>query len=549
MKRFKINWAIPGLFAMILIIAAVAWMQTQSALPTDPAAQAAQCAACHTMDTHVDQWKDSSHKQVACTACHAEQGVKGWVTLQLDMMRMRDKKDTADLAHIKTEVPNERCMDCHARQMPWVMQDLKPAELDEKGEPIRPAKDQLQFLAATAGHDVHLTMESPLKCTDCHSAVSHGPAPEKREEHVQTMHQICLDCHAQKQVTLNVRNSTGCSACHLDMGKIVPEDHKTTAFRSGHGTSAAKDSTSCTQCHLNTGITKQAASAPHGLVPQLPPGSINVPANATDACATCHGTTMPHPKDFLTGHAKGFNEKPELCASCHGTRDQGFNMTFKGDPRTLSTTDPSCTSCHQQPMPHPEGYLEGGHQSAGKAAPATCQQCHSPSNPANPKGSHATAQFCKDCHLGNYNHPQGYVFEHSDDLAVYGNNVAAAGCVQCHTTVPGGQNSCASCHKDGSVTNTQWHAKNFVGTHKATLAQYGNNQAAAGCTTCHGETKAQNACASCHTNGLTNGQATQWHPSSWWITHAQTTKPSDVASCNQCHSYVEPSCSKCHSGF
>ncbi|HYF91449.1 MAG TPA: cytochrome c3 family protein [Symbiobacteriaceae bacterium] len=599
MKRFKINWAIPGLFGIIFVISAVAWMQSQAAVSPDPAKLATQCAACHTMDSHVQQWEEGSHKDVACTACHADPGVSGWVKMKVGQIQMKFRQEEVDLSQIATEVPNSRCLECHARQMPWVMQDLKPAKLDEKGEPIRPDKSELKYLTAIAGHDVHLTMESPLKCTDCHSIVSHGPAPAKRQDHAQAMHEICLDCHAQRQVTLNVRSSTACSACHINREKVVPNDHLSASFRSGHADSAAKDSSTCTQCHLNTGIISNPGVAPHGIVPKLPPGSIKVPAGTEDACSTCHGITMPHPADFLSKHAQGFQEQPALCASCHGTRDQGFNLTFKGDPRTLSTTNPSCTGCHAQPMPHPENYLNGGHQAAGKAAPQTCEQCHSPANKANPKAAHATSQFCKDCHLGKYNHPQGYVFQHAGVLAEYGNNYAAAGCVQCHSTTQGGQNSCTSCHTNGitsdvwhpadftithketlaqygnnqgaagctqchgqtpaqnacttchtgGITGTQWHAANFVGTHKDTLAQYGNNQVTAGCTQCHGETPARNSCTACHSNGLTSGQPTEWHPTNWWITHARTTTPNDVASCNKCHSYVEPSCSKCHTGF
>ncbi|HWH68786.1 MAG TPA: hypothetical protein VNT26_05340, partial [Candidatus Sulfotelmatobacter sp.] len=202
-------------------------------------------------------------------------------------------------------------------------------------------------------------------------------------------------------------------------------------------------------------------------------------------------------------------------------------------------------------------------------------------------------------HLGKYNHADGYVWKHASDLSKYGNNTAAAGCIQCHSTVQGGVNSCASCHEGGitstqwhpadftithkdklskygnnpavagctachgdtpaqnacttchtgGLTNTQWHPANYVGTHKDTLASFANNTKAAGCTECHGSTPAQNACTACHTNGLTNGQPTQWHPANWWITHAQKTKTTDKDSCNKCHNYVEPSCAKCHTSF
>jgi hypothetical protein len=345
-------------------------------------------------------------------------------------------------------------------------------------------------------------------------------------------------------------------------------------------------------------------------VPQLPAGSLTVPEGVKldDQCAACHGVTMPHPADWLGSHAKGFQEKPELCASCHGTRDQGFNMTFKGDPRTLPTTDPTCTGCHAQPMPHPENWFPTGHAEAAKLAPATCAQCHSPSNPANPNSPHAGARFCQDCHLSNYSHPLGYVLTHKQVLARYGNNQAAAGCTQCHTPT---ENSCTACHAGGVSGSQQWHPSNYVVTHKDTLARYNGSQTAAGCTKCHltpsnpSQAKAMNSCEACHTGGVSGqqqwhpadfvashkdtlaqyngdqaaagctqchltpssstqatavnaceachtsgvGKTQQWHPDFWWVKHAQTTKPEDVASCQSCHAYVQPSCSQCHTKY
>jgi nitrate/TMAO reductase-like tetraheme cytochrome c subunit len=554
LKR-KINWAIPGLAAMILIIAGVAWVQSQAATAPDPAKLATQCASCHTMTTYVESWQHSSHKNVACTACHADPGVMGWVQMQVGRVRMYFRENEVDLSQIATEVPNERCLDCHARQMPWVMQDLKPPRLDERGEPIRPARTELTFLGAVAGHDIHLSGEKPLRCTDCHRGVSHGPGVEAARERAESWHEICLSCHAQEQVAVTVRNTISCSACHLDLKAVAPADHRQADFRTRHGQAAKADITTCQQCHLNPGIdqagtgARQAATgtapAAHGagadgsaVTVQFPPGSLRVPEGMGDACSACHGLTMPHPDGWLSRHAQGFREKPELCASCHGTRDQGFNLTFQGDPRRLSVENPSCTGCHAQPMPHPSGWT-AAHQAAAKAAPQTCRQCHSPANPANPTAAHASPQFCLNCHLRRYAHPEGFTATHKDVVAAYGGDVKAAGCTQCHTETV---NSCTTCHTAGVGQKQAWHPEDFVATHKDVLAKYGGDVKAAGCTQCHTETV--NTCTACHTAGV--GQKQAWHPERWWIKHAQVTKPSDRDSCNRCHAYVEPSCSKCH---
>lgn len=638
MKRFKINWAIPGLLAMILIIAGVAWAQSQSAISPDPAKLATDCASCHQMSTQVDSWHDSSHKDVACTSCHADPGVKGWVEQQIGKVQMYTHKGDGDLSKIATEVPNERCIACHAQQMPYVMQDLKPAKLGANdGKPVQQNQQDLKFLGATAGHDIHLTKDNPLRCTDCHKAVAHGPAPEQQLDRAATMHEVCLDCHAQQQVAVTVRNATSCSACHLDMNKVEPDSHKSGTFRDEHGKLAKSDATSCQQCHLNIGINGQTALSAHGMtvallpsgsasgtqtvsattsssaaasaaagnlapaVPKMPPGSIKVPEGTKDECAACHGLTMPHPKDWLGQHAQGFNEKPELCATCHGTRDSGFNGTFQGDPRTLPTTDPKCVNCHAQPMPHPDNWEEQ-HGQAAKLAPETCQQCHSPANPANPNSPHAKPGYCLECHLSKVSHPAGYTQSHKQILAKYGNDQKAAGCTQCHTPTV---NSCTTCHQGGVKADQQWHPADWTITHKTTLAKYGNSQTAAGCATCHPTNDPKNttglSCTACHEGGVkadqqwhpadwvgthsktlakvgddpqaagctkchpTNDKAnvtglsctachkdgtdkpTQWHPANWWISHARTTTPADAQTCNKCHSYVQPSCSQCHS--
>lgn len=617
MKR-KINWAIPGLFAMIIVIVAVATAQSLSVMSPEPTKLASQCGSCHGMDKQVQSWQHSSHKDVACTACHADPGAAGWVTAKLDQVAMvlNARSGDVDLSKIVTAVPNERCIACHAQQMPYVMQDLKPSKLDANYHSAPQDKSKLEFLPAAAGHDVHLTGENPLKCVDCHVKTSHGA--ETQAGKVDDWHNVCLNCHAEQKVALPVRNSVSCSACHVQLEKVAPADHNSDAFRKSHGQAANQSGANCQQCHMNPGLTGQSALGPHGLqpvsltttttvtdnqvpVPKMPPGVLTAGPNVQDACASCHGITMPHPQDFLKDHAKGFKDNPDLCASCHGTKDQGFNMQFSGNPRTLSTTDPTCTSCHAQPMPHPENWLGGGHQAAATSAPQTCEQCHSSKNKANPNSDHSSPQYCLSCHLSRFSHPVSFVATHGKEVAKYGGSQSAAGCTQCHTSTV---NSCTACHTGGVGSKTEWHPSNWVASHKNTLASFKNNPAAAGCTACHttsgsgdsaskvsctdchksssnfqqqwhpadwvgshknslasynGDPSAAGctqchslteksasitACAVCHTSGVGNKQ--QWHPANWWISHAQTTKPADEATCATCHTYIQPSCSKCH---
>ncbi len=557
MKR-TINWAIPGLLAMLLIMAGLAWIQSVSAVSPDPAKLATQCSSCHDMSDHVETWQQSAHKDVSCTDCHADPGVRGWVEMQLGQLRMLRASDDEpfDISQVATDVPNERCVTCHAQEMPWVMQDLEPPQFDENGQPLRVAEDQLRHFPALAGHDLHLTLDQPLKCTDCHSGASHGPA--EKVDQVQSWHNTCLQCHADEKVAMDVRTSISCSACHADLTLVSPEDHKKADFRDLHGTSAASDIQSCQQCHLTPGLAQlgQGASPPaaahtpvalkeHPAIPEMPVGSIAVTDGMKDACASCHGVTMPHPTNWLASHTVGFTENPALCASCHGTRDQGFNMQVLGDPKAIATTDATCTNCHAQPMPHPGGWTASLHQSQAKTAPQTCAQCHSEQNKVNPDSPHALPGYCVDCHLNQFTHPGGFVASHGGiALAPNGKDVSAD-CTSCHTPTV---NSCTECHSDGigKGVKQDWHPDTWVATHQ-NFALNSSGEISANCATCH--TPTFNSCTDCHSAGFGQNVKQQWHPPMFWVSHARTTKPQDIADCKSCHTYVEPKCAQCHRGY
>jgi len=608
LKR-KINWAIPGLLAMLLIIGGLAWLQSLSAISPDPAKLATQCSACHDMGDHVTSWQQSSHKDVACTDCHADPGVRGWIEMQIGHIRMLSASgdEPADLSQVATEVPNARCIACHAQEMPWVMQDLEPPQFDENGEPIRVSDEELEHFPALAGHDLHLTLDQPLNCTDCHAGASHGPA--ERVDQVKTWHDTCLQCHAEEQVTMKVRTSISCSACHADLTLVSPENHKKADFRDRHGKAAANEIQSCQQCHLTPGLAQlgPGSEAPaaahvsvdlkdHPTIPEMPAGSLAVTEGMKDACASCHGVTMPHPENWVTSHTAGFKENPALCASCHGSRDQGFDMEVLGDPRVVATNDSTCTSCHAQPMPHPADWTASLHQSQAKTAPQTCAQCHSDKNPVDPTSPHASTGYCIDCHLNQFTHPRGFVATHgSIALAPNGKDISGDctschtptvnSCTECHTDGIGkdvkqewhpqtwvathekfalnssGQisancatchtstfNSCTECHTDGvgGETATKWHPDAWVANHKSTALD-ANGQISADCTSCH--TPTFNACTDCHSAGFGQNVKQQWHPPMFWVSHSRTTKPEDIASCKSCHNYVEPKCSQCHRAY
>jgi len=315
--RRKFNIAIVALGAMIVIIAAIAWAQAASTVYADPADMVNRCSTCHQMSTEVASWQEGNHKNVACTACHAGPGISGWVhekvaTVRMALAATRGEKRPSE---ISADVPDQRCLDCHARQMPYVMQDIEPLAPDAK-LPVPVA--ELQKMPAMVGHDLHLTGKPDMRCTDCHAQTSHGPRMDTTE-HRDMFHGKCQDCHDAKKVAIKVQTDVSCAACHADLGAVAPPDHKRD-WRQDHGKASQKGT--CGECHLSS------SAGPHGKLSQ--PASFS-PASSVDACQSCHQVPMPHPKDWLTRHNTEFKNQSAVCATCHGTRGQDFNAKFTGE--------------------------------------------------------------------------------------------------------------------------------------------------------------------------------------------------------------------------
>lgn len=574
--RLRFNIFIPALGAMILIITGIAWVQSASTVSPDPKDLVNRCASCHQMEQEVVTWQQGSHKDVACTACHAPPGLWGWVHQQAAGARMEWIAFTNGegvKSQVSAEVANDRCIACHARQMPFVMQDITPPALDARA-PV--PRQQLQFMPATAGHDLHLAGQPQSKCTDCHAGTSHGPRPGV-SEHRDAFHNTCQDCHDQKQVQVSVAGSVSCTACHMDLARVTPDDHKGD-WRKGHGQAATAKT--CGECHLAD------SAGPHGKLAR--PTAFPVKAGqAADACAACHQVPMPHPQGWIERHSTQFRQGPAVCAQCHGTGGQGFNLKYAGNPAELPNT-PVCQTCHQVPLPHPAGYIAGHGQEALKLGAGTCAQCHGPQNRSNPGAKHAAPDFCTSCHAGVAQpHGQGFLAQHGQEARQAGSEAcatchspanqarpsaphAAAGyCAGCHAgvqmphgrdflaghdeaAIASGSAVCATCHSPSNPIqpaarhaaadycaachDAYRHPAGWVAAHGTGVTQ--------ACSTCHSEqptltTRNGNACSACH-------QGKTWHPQYWFVTHGQAVLAQGEGSCLKCHAYVQPSCAQCH---
>ncbi|HWI62144.1 MAG TPA: hypothetical protein VNT75_09925 [Symbiobacteriaceae bacterium] len=465
------------------------------------------CGTCHTMETEVLTWQANAHKNVACLECHTE-GDPGWI--RHEFVDRNDSMAAAAKAHaLSLKVAEQRCEECHAPQMDQLLKDITPKPLLASTK----APDAGKAMDTKAMHEKHIKGNAALKCVDCHTSDAHGPTEGSTPWRDQT-HQVCLDCHAQKQVKIAVTGSTSCGACHTQPASVAPADHKDkTAWAKSHGAGAGNGT--CGQCHLGD------SAGPHTQISQ--PASF--PSSTKDACASCHGgVQMPHPQGFISTHGKVAEaSKAGTCDSCHAA-PTATTTPVKGSAQT-------CNSCHAQSMPHPSGYL-AIHGQQALAAPSTCTTCHSPSNPANPGASYAQTGYCVDCHLAPMPHPANYLALHGSDA-----KKLPATCEACHSpknvarpTAPhANAGYCSNCH------DSYEHQPGWVASHGTAVTE--------SCATCHtlqGQPGQHNACSTCHTS---NGQ---WHEKMWFAKHGPIVEKNGDASCLVCHNEVQPSCSKCH---
>lgn len=127
------------------------------------------CAGCHTIAPAHESWAKSSHKEVACVACHVRPGLEGW---------LHDKvwagiKDTAiylfgtptDAHNLQAHVDSDVCLSCHRhilRVSEIASRDL-PSPVNEVGLIMNHRQHMQAFKARGLDEG----------CTTCHSGVVH----------------------------------------------------------------------------------------------------------------------------------------------------------------------------------------------------------------------------------------------------------------------------------------------------------------------------------------------------------------------------------------
>ena len=309
------------------------------------------CGTCHNMTVYVDSWKNSTHKNVPCLACHYKPGfwnhlVGKWQDGQVSLVYFVTGKV---ITRPHAEIDDLSCLQsgCHKRE------DLNK---------------EIVFKNVIFNHVQHLDKlkrDMQLRCTTCHSQIVQGT-------HITVTEENCFICHFQKGKGQK-DYFTGCNSCHFE----ARGDIKVDSFNFNHK-KFVKRGVKCETCHTNV-VT----------------GDGHVKENA---CLQCHNKReildAKYTQEFL--HKNHVTDHKVECFLCHTSIKHGVVKAH-----SVMGDFGECAKCHKA----------GIHEASlsmylGKGAKLTkgmpdrkallnmdCSVCHKPGT------SFTSAQnACKECH-------------------------------------------------------------------------------------------------------------------------------------------------------
>lgn len=438
---------------LVLIIAAFLGLAAATVGAMEYTSTTGFCNSCHIMNPSYGAWASSGHKGVHCYDCHMDDGAINYLKAKVNGLKEVYLVVTNSVTTPGTdEKAWDRCQKCHAKL-------------------LGPSSQQTDSFE----HYKHIS--KGLDCKQCHGNLVHGK--ENKD-----FKQLCVDCHKNKVAT--------------------PTSHSTPEFKVTHGQAFLKNNNSCELCH-SEGQGKEMCQKCHGLAMPHPNQFVDKhvaeikSANATSAnantagtevclkchlakpddlprkaqsCQACHGITLPHPQDFLSGHGKAVQDQGDkTCLNCHKDQPAGQTRLAK-----------SCDSCHGIKMPHPQNFQSQHAADVKTNGSQTCLNCHK--NDGKPRKT----KTCEQCHGLTMPHPAGYKGQHTSVVAAQGTQV----CLNCHKKDGLARKAitCQSCHGVPMP-----HAKGYMTQHSADAKAKGTV-----CLNCHSGAAGLKAptCKSCH---------------------------------------------------
>lgn len=277
------------------------------------------CENCHYMQPFVDQWKASTHKNVACVKCHPTERTAMLAQFVKYVTKTYDPRPRAQVA-------DASCLSsgCHAG-----MRENKA----------------VTFMGVSFPHQPHLAEDRRgirLHCASCHGA-------SREAGHTSVDPRVCFLCHFKGQDAAGTIGA--CGGCHGAPSGETKHGSFTFDMQS-----YAASGVQCSRCHL-----------------KVHEGDGEVPK---DRCYSCHVSRVERIGETAMLHQKHVGQKQIRCLDCH-------EPIRHGNIQVLSVLDVSCESCHQNLHAGPkEMYLGVGAKAAEStpsrmfAAQINCTGCH-----------------------------------------------------------------------------------------------------------------------------------------------------------------------------
>jgi len=314
---------------------------------------------CHIMRSHYDDWKTSSHSQVACVECHnpAEDGsqfVSRWSALaQVASYFTRTYGEWT-----RAEVSDSGCLKegCHSKRL-----------LDGQ------VTFQDNILFDHRPHLQQLRRGKILRCSTCHSQVAMG-------DHITVVEDACFICHFKDS-----RSSPETAACTLCHGAVEGQSGSINV-RFDH-TEYLDRGVNCERCHANIisgdgDVNQEMCLNCHSSPVEVAlsePVEVLHRKHVTDHNVECDDCHEP------IGHTivRDLTPASLSCSSCHENRHSGILLLYQGmgvdgvspSPSPMFLAQVGCRGCHIVPSKLPDETLTFTGQTM-KAVSMACDSCH-----------------------------------------------------------------------------------------------------------------------------------------------------------------------------
>jgi nitrate/TMAO reductase-like tetraheme cytochrome c subunit len=349
------------------------------------------CGSCHNMQSYIDSWRSSSHRDATCMDCHFEPGFVGsllgkWKAQAHIVMKITGTAPTRP----HTQISDASCLreGCHST-------------------PELVAKKTV-FKGVNFQHDTHLNelrRGRKLRCVTCHSQIVQG-------EHLAITQSACFTCHFFGGDVEN--EMADCQLCHVKTkDKIYIDANENMPFV--HQEYLDRD-VECGQCHFD--VIK---------------GDGHLKDNI---CVQCHSEPdiIKATRDSIKMHRDHVTDHKVECYRCHAVIDHGIQRASEASETpekfddllgfatslgsfTDKQLDTNCDKCHSYDQHKSIRFMYIGvgakevidMPSPMYAAHADCGSCHIPLQVAT-DGTSDTFRMdfndiiksCSDCHGEGY---------------------------------------------------------------------------------------------------------------------------------------------------